>query len=120
MGINIGLSDHDLDDSFGDGTTNTGGAFDDDFDIDQLESEDEDLHLQDEFKGINLSAVAKMQNSEMSRAERRVWYDDDGNANKYKIAMQQRPKHLHVKRVYNKARIKTRALKEQYSTKNDI
>ena len=119
MGINIGLSEHDLDDSFGEGTTNAGG-FDDDFDIEQLESEDDEFGNQDEFKGVNLSEVAKMQNSEMSRAERRIWYDDDGNANKYKIAMQQRPKHLHVKRVYNKARVKTRALKEQYSTKNDI
>ena len=118
MGINIGLSDHDLDDSFGEGTTAAG--FGDEFDIDQLESEDEDLATQDEFKGINLSEVNKIQNSEMSRAERRIWYDDDGNANRYKIAMQQRPKHLHVKRVYNKARNKTRALKEQYSTKNDI
>ena len=53
MGINVGLSDtNSLDGSFGE---NVSTGFNDDFDVDALESADEDLKEQDKFKGINLN-----------------------------------------------------------------
>lgn len=56
FGINVNMSNRDLDDltdSIGDAPTNFGL---DELDIDLLESEDEDLNGQDEYKGKNLKS----------------------------------------------------------------
>ena len=52
MGINLGINMDDLDGSFGE--NGSAGGNNDDFDMNALESEEEDLKEQDQFKGINL------------------------------------------------------------------
>lgn len=44
------------------------GIGQDELDIDALESEDEDLRVQDQFKGVNLSTIAITKKGDMTKA----------------------------------------------------
>ncbi len=81
MGIHVGMYD---DANISDGSIGDGA---DDLDINVLESEDEDLQDQDQFKGVNLNPISKVHRRYETRAERRIWLDDDGNTGLYNIAM---------------------------------
>ena len=91
MGINVSFNDANLNDldSFGNQST---GAADDDFDIEQLES-DEDLADQDMFKGYNLfGADTKSNRKERTDAERLKWLNKDLFKNRSLLAERNPPK----------------------------
>ena len=60
--------------------------------MDFLESEDEDLNEQDQFKGMNLNQVKRIHKRYETRAERIAWLSNEGNDGKYAIAMAKKPK----------------------------
>ena len=104
MGINVNMSDGG--NSFGgsDGLANVSVGYDDDeFDmnIEHLESEDEDILEQDNFKGQNLSQVAMVKRRDMTDVQRRRWLNDDGNGGRYKLAKKQEFDREEVRTTYN-------------------
>lgn len=116
MGIHVGMYDdvNISDGSIGDGAS----AGYDDLDINALESEDDDLQEQDQFKGVNLNPITKVHRRYETRAERRVWLDDDGNQGKYNIAMNQRPKKEEVENAVKRHRDRVTTL-QAYTKTND-
>ena len=64
--------------------------------MDFLESEDEDLNDQDQFKGMNLAQVKRIHKRYETRAERIAWLNNEGNDGRYAIAMKQMPKDKEV------------------------
>ena len=116
MGINVSFSDIGLNDSIGDVST---GAADDDFDVEQLESDD-DLADQDMFKGINLFGAVTKKKKDRSEAERIKWLNKDLFANKFKLADRNRPKQDYVTKVVSETRKKFRDIEHRFSSKNDI
>lgn len=96
LGINVNFGDSlmGLDDSTGDGMSAAGHA--DDLNVDFLESEDEDLNDQDQFKGMNLAQVKRIHKRYETRAERVAWLNNEGNDGRYAIAMKQMPKDKEV------------------------
>ena len=64
LGINIGI-DNSLNDSFGDDMS-AGGGNNDQFDVDLLDSDEEDPLQQDQFKGRNLSKVGNLKKRDMT------------------------------------------------------
>lgn len=63
------------------------GIGQDELDIDALESEDEDLRVQDQFKGVNLSTIAITKKGDMTKAQRNIWLNQDENENKVAMAL---------------------------------
>ena len=104
MGINVNMSDGG--NSFGgsDGLANVSVGYDDDdydMNIEHLESEDEDILEQDNFKGQNLSQVAMVKRRDMTDVQRRRWLNDDGNGGRYKLAKKQEFDREEVRTTYN-------------------
>lgn len=93
----------------------------DDFNVDHLESEDEDLQDQSEFKGKNLYSVALAARRNMNRGQKNGWMlEEEINAGKYKIVAEKKPDRTGVVRIHRETKRRLKALRDQYSTKNDI
>ena len=119
MGINVNFSDANLNDLDSIGNQSTGAA-DDDFDIEQLES-DEDLADQDMFKGYNLfGADTKSNRKERTEAERRKWLNKDLFKNINLLAERNPPDEAKVTKVVYETRKKFRDISHRFSSKNDI
>ena len=119
MGINVSFNDANLNDLDSIGNQSTGAA-DDDFDIEQLES-DEDLADQDMFKGYNLfGADTKSNRKERTDAERQKWLNKDLFKNKFLLADRNRPKQDYVTKVVSETRKKFRDISHRFSSKNDL
>ena len=112
MGINVKMSDG------GNsllGSDDLNPLNDDDYDqfdinLDHLESDDdEEMRIQDNFKGINLSHNAMIKRGEMTQAQRIKWYNDDGLDGKYKMALIE-PDRAKLKRNKDRMRKTTKAL----------
>ena len=56
----------------------------------------------------------------MTKIEREIWLNDDGNGNLYNYVMSQKPDRERIKRVYKQTRDHNQKTLNMYITKNDI
>ena len=103
MGININLSERGLDD-LGDSVGDNASTGLDELDIDYLQSEDEDMAAQNEYKNRNLKQYGQVQRTDLERKQWHATAEDDGM---YALVLNTKPDREYVKRVYKKTREKT-------------
>ena len=89
-------------------------------DIDALESEDEDLANQDQFKGRNLAAINITKKRDMTTAQRLAWWNKDDNEGRVAMALKNDPDRDYVRRVHANQRAKTQRLRAEEGTKSEI